>query len=230
MTTTVPTPPEVDEPRRLRVCSLSGIAGSVLVLVAFFLPWVRIDEGVAENFHRSIEQSEVDPPAEVRADWLRMAEEIEQRREVTGLDVFYWARTAVRTASSGALPEGGSTELAARAIRVVAVWLAAVPLLALLLSIYFLLHHCRKARSPALILATLAGAAAMAIPAAHEIFREALAGVTAERGLSLLLAGGALLFLAGTFGVRLRNWWRVFGGALLVGALLVGGVLGYVRG
>ncbi|MFV1960063.1 MAG: hypothetical protein ACC662_11700, partial [Planctomycetota bacterium] len=52
----------------------------------------------------------------------------------------------------------------------------------------------------------------------------------AAEGLTLLLAGGAVLFLAGVFGVKARNWWRVFAGAIIVGSIVAWGLLSYVLG
>lgn len=227
---TVPAPRALDEAPRLRVCSLSGLAGSALVLVAYFLPWARVDPGVAADFRERVASSPIAPSLEVREDWERLAAEVERTDRVTGLDVFYWARTALATADSGRLPGDAGTRIAARGIHVATIWLAAVPALAVLLLLYFLLHHCRKARSPALILATLVGAAAVTITAVYAIVQPTLQGVATEPGMTLLLVGGALLFLAGTFGVRLGNWWRVLGGAAAIGAVLVAGILHYVRG
>ena len=39
-------------------------------------------------------------------------------------------------------------------------------------------------------------------------------------GLRILGVAGPLLLMAGVFGVRLKNWWRVFTGALIVGGTL----------
>ncbi len=223
-------PRPLEEAPRLRVCSLSGVVGSLLVLVGFFLPWARVRPSEAEAFRERLAASPVAADLDVREDWDRLAADVERTHEVTGLDIFFWARTALGTTGSGRLPNDAGTQRAARGIRVVAIGLAALPPLALLLLVYFVLHHCRRARSPALILATLVGVAAVTVPAVNTIVRPALKGVTPEPGIAVLLAGGVLLFLAGTFGVRLANWWRVLGGALLIGALLVGGIVGYVRG
>ncbi len=221
--------PAFVEPKRVRVCSLSGMLGSALVLVAFFSPWVRIDPDVAKRFDAAIESS-LEGPGPSRAaagDWRRLGRIVSEQGEVSGLDVFFWARTATRTAASENTASGSTI----RAVRVAAVLLAALPVLALLLFFYFLQVRCRRARSPALILSTLVGAAAIATAALYDVTRGILeAETTRGGGMSLLLAGGALLFLAGTFGVKAVNWWRVLGGSIAVGTFVVIGILSYVRG
>jgi hypothetical protein len=38
-----------------------------------------------------------------------------------------------------------------------------------------------------------------------------------------------LLFLAGAFGVKARNWWRVLGGAVLIGGAVAWGIREYLE-
>jgi hypothetical protein len=80
-----------------------------------------------------------------------------------------------------------------------------------------------------LVLALLTGVLAVGIPAAYSIVAPALGFETQPRlGLILLLPAGGLLLLAGVFGVRRRNWWRVLVGTLLTGSLLFLLAWGYV--
>ena len=64
----------------------------------------------------------------------------------------------------------------------------------------------------------LSGAVAIAVPAAYSILEKGLRVETKPAiGLHVLGMAGPALFLVGVFGVRLRYWWRVFLGAILVG-------------
>jgi hypothetical protein len=205
------------------VGTLAGLA----LVAAFFLPWVRMPQEVAARYRARIHASLSDPvrpPPSNADDWRRLADLVAERGAVTGLDVFYWARTAHATA--GELQDGEESRTS-RGILLAAILVIGVPILSLLLVLHFLVHRLRRARSPALILAMLTGAAAVGIASVYGI----VAGVVDREtdgaiGLTILLVGGFALFLAGAFGVRLRNWWRVFGGTLVVGAALA--FLGYV--
>jgi hypothetical protein len=204
------------------------VAAAALV-AAFFLPWVEVDGDVARRFERRMEERLSDPmrPAPQNADdWRRLATLLVEEGAVTGLDVFYWARTAWRHAGDLRVAEAGTgadDDVARRGILLVAIVLAAVPLLSVVLGLYFVAHRLRRARSPALILAMLTGAAAIATAGVYGIVRGAITPETHPAPtFSLVLGGGAVLFLAGAFGVRVRNWWRVLGGTLVVGSALAG--------
>lgn len=238
----IPTPspaPTPDRENRVRVTSIAGALASIAIVVAFFLPWVEVREEDARHYRERLETRLRDPlqsvPPGVNVDdWRRLARLVADQQYVSGLDVFYWARTAKATADAFAADSptgnGGST-MVARGLHVAAVALAVLPVVALLLAVYFVVRFLRGAHSPALILAVLDGALAIAVLGTYGIVRGGggiptrLAG-----GLDLLGVGGGVLFLAGVFGVRLTNWWRVFGGAVLVGGSLALLAWGYVSG
>jgi hypothetical protein len=209
----------------------------VTLLVAFFLPWVEVDPEVATRFERKMEERLTDPmrPAPANADdWRQLARILVTEKAVTGLDVFFWARTAWRHAGDMASgPDATPTDeggIARRGILLVAIVLAAVPLLCLVLVLYFVAHRLRRARSPALILAMLTGSAAIGTSAVYGIVRGAITPETHPAPtFSLLLAGWGVLFLSGAFGVRVRNWWRVLGGTVVTGAALAGLGWAYLR-
>ncbi|MHC5012145.1 MAG: hypothetical protein ACYTG6_14560 [Planctomycetota bacterium] len=226
--------PAPDEDR-VRLASLAGTVAGIALIVAFFLPWVRVEHDVAVSFEERIEERLADParPTPARAgDWRRLGRLVLEQGYVSGLDIFYWARTAKPTADAlneGAAP-GDAGPIGARAIHVVAIVVLGIPLVALLLVLYFGTHRFRRARSPALILATLAGAAAVVTAGLYGIVEGAIERETNPGvGLSVLLAAGAALFLVGPFGIRLRNWWRVIGGAIAAGGALAILAWSYVR-
>jgi hypothetical protein len=199
--------------------------------VSFFLPWVNVSREEATRYRERIEQRLEHPvhpvPAGVaRSDWTRLAKLAEEQGYVTGLDVFYWARTATSTAGAYTQAEG-DTPMASvpRAIHVTAIGLAVLPIAALLLALYFVSLRLRRAHSPALVVAVLDGILGILFVAAFAILHSGL-GVTTSAGIGMEVLGiaGAALLLVGVFGVRLRNWWRVFIGSVVVGggiALLV---------
>jgi hypothetical protein len=214
-------PPDED---RLRMTSLVGTLAASAVVVAFFLPWVRVAPDVATRFEARMRADLADPvgrPSERAEDWRRLAASVAREGTTAGVDVFYWARTA---------RADSETPVAARGLLVLAIVLGGVPLAGLLLAGYFVAHRFRRARSPALVLAMLVGGAAVAIASAYGILRGALEQETDPGpGLTVLLVAGAALALGGAFGVRARNWWRVLGGAAVSGAALAGLAYAYVR-
>lgn len=226
-----PDPVPQDE-HRLRVCSLTGVLGAAIILVGYFLPWVEVRADVAERFDRAVDariENERIPDFPAEDDWARLADQLVEDGSASGMDIFYWSRTASTCNTSACMPRGEDSQLVYRGIRAARVWLAALPVAAGLLLLYFLSCPCRRAKSPALILAVLTGAASIATVAVHRIVSTAFPEQTSRgTGLVLLLGGGALLFLAGTFGVKARNWWRVLGGAILVGAGLGWGLVRYL--
>ena len=212
---------------RIRVTSIAGTIASLVIVAAFFLPWVQVpkEEAVRYRDQMTSRMARNDPPLPAGVpedDWRLLSETVAQEGHVTGLDIFYWARTAVMTADAyarqGAGEEDPSIQELPRGIHVAAIALAALPVAAVLLVFYFLLLFLRRAHSPALVVAVLNGTLAVSMPATYEIIREGI-GVPTTPGDGLTLTGlaGALLFLAGVFGVRLRNWWRVILGAVLLG-------------
>jgi hypothetical protein len=230
---------------------------AAVVAASFFLPWVAVPREEAEHFRaemtrRLADEDEPLPAGVAAEDWRHLAEIPAATGEVSGLDVFFWARTAhttalayERRAAEGTLredaeaaegatapPEAETSSVASsvsRALLLVAVVLAGVHVAAIAVALGFLLVRLRHAPSPLLILTLLTGALAVVIPAAYSIVEPALGFATEPRtGLLLLLPAGGVLLLTGIFGVRRRNWWRVLFGTLLVGGLLAAVVWGYV--
>ena len=228
--------PPIEDGDRLRVCSISGLAGALAIVVAFFLPWVTVKPDAAAAYRERILLRLADErrPAPPHADdWRRLAEHVGRDQHAAGIDVFWWARIASVDEEGERVPisAAGMNARATRAILVGAVWLGLMPILATLLFAYFLTHHCKRARTPALITAMLVGAAAVLTTASYGrisgAFGQELQGAV---GLTVLLTGGAVLFLAGSFGVKARNWWKVFGGAILIAGILALGIQSYVQG
>ncbi len=231
-----PDPPIVEEADRLRVCSVSGLAGALAIVIAFFLPWVTVKpEAAAAYRERVVQRLEDDqlPTPPHAEDWRRLAEHVGRDRRAAGIDVFWWARIASVDAQGNVvnIAAPGANALVSRAITVGAVWLGALPVLSVLLFAYFLTHHCKRARSPALITAMLVGAAAVLTTGAYDIISAELGQeLDSAVGLTVLLLGGAVLFLAGSFGVKARNWWKVFGGTIVIAGILYLGIRSFVEG
>lgn len=222
-----PVEPQPAAEDRIRITSLVGTLASAAIVVAFFLPWLSVETERAQRYLDRMEERFEDPvhpvPAGVsKRDWLRLAALAAEQGYVSGLDVFYWARMAGRTAEAYGRAESADPDeppaTLSRAIHVVAIVLAVLPLVALLIALVFVVQRFRRAHSPMLVLAVLSGATAIAVPAAYSILEKGL-DVRSEAavGLHILGIAGPLLLLAGVFGVRLKNWWRVFMGAVIVG-------------
>ena len=110
-----------------------------------------------------------------------------------------------------------------------AILLALVALGSLLLAGYFIGHRFHRARTPSLILAMIVGAAALVLAGLHDhLLKFASEKTSPGLGFPVLLGGGAALCLAGIFGVTARNWWRVYGGALVTGVALIVSAWGYL--
>jgi hypothetical protein len=220
----------------MRLTAIVGTVASIALIAAFFSPWVRVTEATAMGYERAVNARLADPtrpkPA-VPDDWHRLAEDLSRRGRLTGLDVFFWARTAATTAherrEGQAVPDTALGPRFERAILALEILLAALPIGALVLAGYFLRHRFRRVRTPPLILAILLGSLAVSMAAAYRVVEGAIDQETDEAGgLGLLFAAGALLVLAGAFGVRARNWWRVYGGSLATAAAAGALIFGYV--
>ena len=153
---------------RVRVTSVAATLAAMAVAVSFFLPWVAVPGDEAEHFQaemtRRLGDPSEPPPAGVRTeDWQRLADEAAEKGEVSGLDVFYWARTARATALAY------EHAAVARALLLVAVVLASVHVAGVVVALALLVGRLHHAPSPVLILALLTGACAVAIPAAFSI-------------------------------------------------------------
>jgi hypothetical protein len=204
-------------PSPVRRTAIFGAVAALGVAASLFVAWVEIDPAVAERFLAKVEQRLSDPdlPVVPRADdWRRLARIVAEEHTITGVDVFFWARTA---SASGLAQEGSLGERrGARAILLLAILLAVLALGGLLLGLHFLRHRFRRVRSPVLILCVVLGGIAVGLSALYGIVQGAVDAETEGAwGLQALRACGAVLLLAGAFGVKAVNWWRVYGGALL---------------
>lgn len=248
---------------RIRLTSVAATLAAIVVAGSFFLPWVAVPREEAEHFQaemtrRLADSAEPLPPGVEAEDWRRLAALAAEQGEVSGIDIFYWARTAHATtlayeraeAEAEALDpgglgsEGGAGDVPAsserplserlsstvsRVLLLVAIALAGVSVGGVLVGLALLVGRLHHAPSPVLILALLTGVLAVGIPAAYSIVAPALGFETHPRaGLILLLPAGGVLLLAGVFGVRRRNWWRVLVGTLFTAGLLALLAWGYV--
>jgi hypothetical protein len=215
---------------RIRLTAALGGLAAVGVVVGFFLDWATVQPEFARRYRdaqREHGESEF-TPSPTTEDWKALVDGLVQRGAAAGPDVFHWARTAraearlMRERSERRRPEGAPAPEPwfERAMLVVAVLLAAIPLGGAFIALYFLLHGLRRAKTPVLVLAMWVGAIAVAFPATYRFAEPAMDAETDPApGLSVLLVAGFALFLAGVFGVKAENWWRVFLGFFLTGLL-----------
>ncbi|MDF1700935.1 MAG: hypothetical protein P1V36_07225 [Planctomycetota bacterium] len=179
-----------------------------------------MDARLAADFHATVtrEIAEREKPSEGAADFLRIAETMQAQGALKGTDFIHWLR-AGQTFSAELDAEvnpGVEAEAHLRRLRLVQYLLYGIPLAAFLLLAHFLMHRCRRARAPVLILAILTGLASIVTAATldftHRFIGDALHAGTASLGWGWhgLLWGGAGLAIAGVFGVRPRNWFRVY--------------------
>jgi hypothetical protein len=196
---------------------------------AFFVDWVHVKPAEARRLQEAAEAQLTGDTSEVAEHWRTLNREMVEKEAVSGLDVFSWTRAA-RAWTAPRRPgetAPASEEKAERAILVLAVLLASLPIGGAILGLYFLTHRFRRATSPVLILSMLLGVVAVGIPALYRI-GEGVVGQETDPaiGLTALSLLGGVLLLVGAFGVKAENWWRVFAGALATGGAL--GVLGWV--
>jgi hypothetical protein len=217
-------PPRRD---RVRLAAILGALSSAVLVVAFFLPWIRIPADarprVREAIEPGLENLEKTHPKIVFGYEVLLGE-IEESGAVSGLDLFVYSRTArglneVLLGQPGDVVEPADEGLATRTRRaflVAMVVLAGLPVAALLLFVHFVAHGFRRARSPTLILLTVAGFVGMAVALAWLRFANGLGVVKAltGEGLRATLAASVAQLGCGVFGVTNRNWWRVYVGSL----------------
>ena len=209
---------------RIRLTSIAGTISGLLLGACFFLDWVQVAPSLGGVFREGIDEAvaEQRPKGHVEAEFQRLAETLEGQGALTGMDLIHWVRTA------GAYGEGleearerASDAPTQRIVVLARLLLNVLLFVAFLLPVYFLFHGFRRATSPILILCILVGAVSVVLAGglhyAHDLVRDALGsaadGVSTGVGSRLLLIGGAGLFLAGTFGVGMRNFVRVYAGA-----------------
>lgn len=204
---------------------MTGLAGALAALcvgVSFFLPWVLIEPERAQQFleavNRDLDARET-PPAGGEA-FREIAQSMVDEGTLRGADLIRWVRTAQTFSAELDATMNPGVEAGAhqRRLELLRILLYGIPIGAFLLAAYFLFHRFRRARAPVLILCILVGVAAVVLAATcrftHTFIGQALREGTSSSGLGhgwmALLAGGAVLGVAGFFGVSTRNWFRVY--------------------
>jgi hypothetical protein len=219
------------ERARVRWAALFGCLGCVVIVAAWFLPWIHVPEGdrrrVLDALRPRVEALPKQGEAADHAARFGVVEESVERGHFTGLDLFHYLRSAWALNRWYVGPEPrdatGGQWWTQRTLLLGAVLLAALPAVALLMTSYFLTHGFRRAASPMLILMTLVGVGAGMATIGWLRFTD-LAFLPLPAGIGLQATAGAavVLALAGVFGVTSRNWWRVYAGAAVtLGAIAV---------
>jgi hypothetical protein len=211
---------------RVRLAAVLGALSSAVLVVAYFLPWIRIPENARPRVREALEPDlrayEEVVPQHVSS-YEVLIGEAEQRGTWSGLDLFVYSRAA-RGLGQAILAAGkqvsrGNEDMPVRTRRylVAMVVLAGLPISALLLAVHFVAHGFRRARSPTLILLTVAGVVGMTVSLAYLRFAgqlDVVRAITGE-GLRATLAASVAQLACGVFGVTGRNWWRVYVGGLV---------------
>jgi len=217
---------------RVRVTSCAGTCAALLLGLCFFLDWVRVDPALGTRFLDGVEKAIAEKGEKTPVDehFLTIGHTLENQGALTGMDIIFWVRSAgafgETIESARARAEDQHTQ---RILVIARLLLYALLLVAFLLAAYFLFHRFRRATAPILILCILVGATAVVLAGglhyAYGLVQDAIGGsaqgVSPGPGAKVLLAGGALLSLAGVFGVTGRNFYRVYVGAGVTAAGLV---------
>jgi hypothetical protein len=200
--------------------SLFGSLAAACLCVAYFLPWVQVDATLAADFHatvtREIERRE--KPSEGAQEFLDVAETMLAEGALRGTDFIHWLRAGQSFSRDldDEINPGVSADDHLRRLELVKILLYGLPLAAFLLATHFLMHRFRRARAPVLILAILTGLGAIVTAAVLDLTQAFIAPALIEEGAQLgvgwyvLLWGGVGLTVAGVFGVRPGNWFRVY--------------------
>ncbi len=226
-----PAQPQIDtdapapEIHRRRLSAVFGTAFGLLLFVACFVPWVKVDSAQAERVQKAIavEIAGVSEPTRATKDFAEVFGTLGETSSLSGVDLFQWCRAArgyrANIRAGETAQRADLSPQVDRALVLFAIVLAAIPIGGVLLALYFLLNGFRRNRSPALILAALIGLTAIAMAGAYERTISPIhEAVQPGTGFPLLLIGGAGFVLVATFGVTKRNWWRVYLGVGVVGA------------
>lgn len=217
-------PPGTESPAQaqhpVRLASILGSLGAAALCLAWFLPWVEVDQRVADDFHATVSRelerrTEPSPGAE---EFLQIAEAMQETGALSGTDFIHWLRAgqAFSAELDADVNPGMDADAHVRRLRLVQYLLYGMPLAAFLLLTHFVMHRFRRARAPVLILAILTGLAALVTAATldftEEFIADAIEQGRAQLGLgwACLVAGGVGMAVAGVFGVRPRNWFRVY--------------------
>ncbi len=212
--------PEPPAKRPVRLASIVGSLAAAALCAAWFLPWLRVDDAIARDFHATVEReiAKRETRSAGAEEFLQIAEAMVAQGALRGTDLIHWLRASQTFSSEldAEINPGVQAEQHLRRLRLVQYLLYGIPLGAFLLLAHFLIHRFRRARAPVLILANMTGGAAVVTAFALD-FSTGLVGQAIERGEAavgigwwLLVAGGSGLIVAGVFGVRVRNWWRVY--------------------
>jgi len=207
---------------RLRLTGVAGALAALCVGASFFLPWVEVNPERARQFQDAVERdlSGRDPPPPGGAGFRRLATTMVEDGALKGTDFVLWVRAAKAFSAYLDTSENPGVEAQAhqRRLELARLLLYGIPVGALLLAAYFLFHRFRRARFPVLVLCILVGVASVvlagALQFAHGFIEQTLRSGAPSgdlgMGWRLLLGGGAVLGLAGFFGVTTRNWFRVY--------------------
>lgn len=211
--------PEVPH-RPIRLASIVGSIAAAALCLGWFLPWVVVDPRVADDFHATVTRSieEREEPSEGAQEFLQIAETMREEGGLKGTDFIHWLRAGQTLSAEldADVNPGVAPDPHVRRLRLVQYLLYGIPLAAFLLLAHFLMHRFRRARAPVLILAILTGLAAL-VTAATLDFTQKFIGDAIRSGSAVLgwgwhclVWGGVGMVVAGVFGVRPRNWFRVY--------------------
>jgi hypothetical protein len=217
---------------RVRVTSVAGALASLALVGGIFLRWLEVKPEYAHALRAAVKR-EVERPGKPTSaaakDYGRLAETLVTEGGLTGLDLWLWTRSA-RAYAAEIRGEAPGADTAYRRGTVAAALLVLLAVGSLLLAGYFLGHRLHRARTPALILSMLVGSSALILAGLHDHILEFASEVTSPGpGFAILLGAGAMLALAGIFGVTAKNWWRAYAGTLLTGTALVVLAWGYLE-
>ncbi|MDJ0522269.1 MAG: hypothetical protein QNJ90_09370 [Planctomycetota bacterium] len=207
---------------RLRVTGIAGAVAALCVGLSFFLPWATVAPEHAQQFEAAVTKSideRATPPAGGE-DFRTLARTMVAEGALTGADFIHWVRTAKTFSAEldASANPGVDAGAHVRRLELVRVLLYGIPIAAFLLAAHFVFHRFRRARFPVLVLCILVGGASVVLAGtlqfAHGFMAQALPGGARGGSLAIgwnvLLVGGAVLGLAGFFGVSARNWFRTY--------------------
>lgn len=207
-----------DEPPRLLV--LVALLAALLLAATPFLGWIGVTEGASQRVGTAVKEAARGarsvPGTELLDD---LADRLEQRHELTGLDLLQWSRGArarLRAQAPGDVL-GPSTERIVRSWRLADVLVLGLSLLGALLALYLGAHALGRWRPSMRVLAAVGGTVALLTAGGLEGL-VSLAPATLSRGPGhAALLGSGLALLGATAGsLSARTALRVLLGTLLV--------------
>jgi hypothetical protein len=191
-----PAPPSLPKRPRLRLTAFVGFVASLLVVVAWFLPWV-----VVPPVDRVRLRAELGPRIEAlareaprEAEGARaLLDHIADQGDLSGLDLFHYLRRALALHAhyEGAEPASevtGGPWVVRRAFRLAAFVLAAVPLLCAVLVLVVLSGGFRRVESRTLTALVVTGCTGGAVAIAWLRVAESLSWDVLGNGVRLAMA------------------------------------------